>query len=270
MTAEAEERVTTADLQQAISDKYTKNGQYEVFFDVPDAVSTAQRRRADAIAVGMWGSTGNRILGLELKVSRSDWLREVRAVEKADPFLEVCDHWWLVTGSRSIAKLDEVPASWGWMAMTDHGLRVEKPSPRLRAHTEQISRAFALGLLRKASGSKLASAEVQVVIKKMRGDFDKLLQERVEQESHRNGQKLEELKRRVEKFEAASGLKISDWDLGAIGTIVKQIREMNYHGSGLNAVARHLEGQQRELESLVESVKRARAAIVQQSENGPV
>src|ERR1700734_3267187 len=93
-----EAKLTTAALQDLLAAKYPRD-RYALFFDVPDNVGTNQRRRADAIAVGCWNSVGHLVEGFELKVSRSDWLREVASVNKADPFIERCDRWWLVTSS---------------------------------------------------------------------------------------------------------------------------------------------------------------------------
>ena len=93
----------------------------------------------------MWGSSGRLIQGYEVKASRSDWLRELKQTEKSDPFTSRCDRWWLITGSQDIAKLEEIPACWGWMSATAHGLRVQKPAPDLGR--ERAPDGSAVGLL---------------------------------------------------------------------------------------------------------------------------
>lgn len=50
--------------------------------------------------------------GHEVKVSRSDWLTELRDPTKADVWRRYCDRWWLVA-ARGVAKPDEMPAGWG-------------------------------------------------------------------------------------------------------------------------------------------------------------
>src|SRR5215510_9792636 len=96
-------KVTTSDLMRMLREKYPGD-RYALFFDVPDAVSLQQRRRIDALAFGIWQSVGRDIVAFELKVSRSDWLREVKQVDKADPFIAMCDRFWPVTADAKIAK----------------------------------------------------------------------------------------------------------------------------------------------------------------------
>jgi hypothetical protein len=144
-----ETKVTTAAIVERLQSKYGRE-QYAVFFDVGDAIGTKYRRRADAVAVGFWGSTGRLIEGFEIKQSRADWLREVKAVAKADPFLELVDKWWLVAPDGT-AKAEELPACWGWMTATKHGLRVQRPAALLPSAGGKIDRLFALELFRKRS-----------------------------------------------------------------------------------------------------------------------
>lgn len=88
-------------------------------------------RVADAVAVDLWPSSGNVMHGFEVKVSRSDWLTELRDPTKHEPIAQFCDHWWLVVPDAKIAH-DGVPDGWGLLAVTKNGrgLRVHRPAPR--------------------------------------------------------------------------------------------------------------------------------------------
>lgn len=145
--------LTAGDVNQMLWNKYTEKGEYVVLFDVPNIVGIRQERRCDAIAIGMWGSTGRLIHGFEVKVSRGDWLREVKDVSKADPFIEQCDRWWLVTGDLSVAKPEEIPAAWGWMNATKTGLRIQRPAQPLPQDETRIRRLWAFALIRRAVGT---------------------------------------------------------------------------------------------------------------------
>lgn len=68
--------------------------------------------------------------GHEIKVSRSDWLRELADPTKAEAFARYCDQWWLVVSDKSIVKPGELPDSWGLMVMTGTGLRAAVSAPR--------------------------------------------------------------------------------------------------------------------------------------------
>lgn len=88
-------------------------------------------RTADAIVVDLWPSSGNLIHGVEVKVSRSDWLTELRDPEKAEAFRPYCDHWWLAVPDAAIVR-DDLPDGWGLLVVGRDGrLRQRRAAPRL-------------------------------------------------------------------------------------------------------------------------------------------
>lgn len=256
---EPDTKLKTHELQSLLSAKYPRD-RYALFFDVPDNVGTNARRRADAIAIGCWSSVGRLIEGFELKVSRSDWLREVANVSKADPFIERCDKWWLVTASPSIAKLDEVPACWGWMAATKNGLRVQRPAAKLPHDDTKIDRLFAIGLFRKMQDDLLASPEVRQAVEAVRANNEKEVEHRVQQATQRNERRASEAVAKLEKFEKESGIDLDDWRLGNIGALVRAIADLSY-GDGLSAVAKEFERQEKALTELLDGVRKVRETM---------
>jgi len=95
----------------------SKPRQYATFTEVTDA---AQRRRVDFLAVNLWQSRGRHVEGVEVKVARSDWLREL-ANPKADSWYAVCDRWWIASPPGVI--LDgELPSAWGQLEVRPHAL----------------------------------------------------------------------------------------------------------------------------------------------------
>src|SRR5271170_5898795 len=156
----------TPAINQMLWNRYTDKGEYVFLFDVPNIVGTNSTRRCDGIALGMWGSTGRLIHGFEVKASRSDWLREVKDVSKADPFIEQCDRWWLVTGHLSIAKPEEIPDAWGWMVATKSGLRIQRPARPLPTD-HNLKRLWAFALIRVAADrGDPKSTEFQAILNK--------------------------------------------------------------------------------------------------------
>jgi len=115
------------------------------------------QRTADFMALDMWPSTGNALHGHEVKVSRSDWLCEVRQPEKSLPFLEVVDYWWIVA-PEGVVKPDEIPENWGYLVLSKTGLRARVSAKALHgnggsslaAHRAQtpLPRGFTASLLR--------------------------------------------------------------------------------------------------------------------------
>ena len=104
----------SADLRELLRKRYPSQA-WALMWEVGDATGARHSRWADALAMSLWPTHGLRLHGFEIKVSRGDWLRELKDPSKAEAIAQYCDHWWLVTADDSIAKKEELPPNWGWM-----------------------------------------------------------------------------------------------------------------------------------------------------------
>lgn len=86
---------------------------------------------ADVVIMGAWRSTNHKIQGFEVKISRSDWLNEVKKPTKNDAIKQYCDHFWLVITDEKMVKEGELPDDWGMMVVSGNGLKVVKKAPQL-------------------------------------------------------------------------------------------------------------------------------------------
>jgi hypothetical protein len=89
-------------------------------------------RTADALAMSLYPSQGLHLHGFEVKVSRADWLRELKEPEKADEISRYCHYWWIVAPSGVVAD-GELPATWGMLEVDDGQLNRIVPAPLLDA-----------------------------------------------------------------------------------------------------------------------------------------
>lgn len=81
---------------------------------VASSTGAGAGRTADAIAMQLWPSRGLTIEGIEIKVDRRDWLRELEHPEKADVISAYCDKWWVVAPVGVVdLKKDDFPKMWG-------------------------------------------------------------------------------------------------------------------------------------------------------------
>lgn len=135
------------DIRAALAKKFCAP-EYALFFEVGDATGGRARRWADAVAMGLWPSRGLSLAGFEIKVSRQDWVREMRQPAKAEAIAQYCSQWWMVTAP-GLIKEGELPELWGHFELHPNGLRVIKSAPITEA--APISRAFLAALLRRAS-----------------------------------------------------------------------------------------------------------------------
>jgi hypothetical protein len=128
---------TEADVVNALHARYSEthgNGQrYAVAAQVRSHAGFDARRTADYVAMDLWPSKGLALHGHEIKVSRSDWLRELAEPEKAAEFIPYMNHWWAVVSSPSIVRDGEMPDGWGLMVMRGQRLVVVRKAPRREA-----------------------------------------------------------------------------------------------------------------------------------------
>ena len=86
---------------------------YAVAEHVRSSASFDAKRVCDFMAQDLWTTGGLHLHGHEVKVSRSDWLRELADPSKAEAFRRYCDRWWLVVSDRAIVKPGELPGRLG-------------------------------------------------------------------------------------------------------------------------------------------------------------
>ena len=220
---------------------------------VPNGTGMAQSRTADAMAMGLWPSKGLYLHGHEIKCSRSDWLREIQDVSKAEAFAQFCHYWWIVAPKGAV-ELTELPANWGLLLASETGLRVKRPATC--REPKPVDHAFLAGLLRAASRSGL-EAELREAEK---GAFDqgyeacrKSMQSGGNATADVSNRELERLKSQIDEFNEASGLEFPVW-FGAreLGRAVRLVKESRV--SGLRVAAERAASEAKRLHEMAETV----------------
>jgi hypothetical protein len=113
-----------------------------------DHVHGRPLRTVDALAVALWPSDGLEIVGHEVKVRRSDWLREVADPSKADGWRRYCDRWYVVAAP-GVVRAGELPEGWGGMVAGEGGfVRTVVSAPPL--DPEPLPRSALVALVRAA------------------------------------------------------------------------------------------------------------------------
>lgn len=98
---------------------------------------------ADFVAIDKYASS-QAMHGHEVKVSRSDWLTELRDPTKSERIKRYCNFWWLVVSDASIVKDGELPDGWGLMVKAGDKLRAKVQAQALSP--EPLSLDFIAGL----------------------------------------------------------------------------------------------------------------------------
>ena len=103
---------------------------YITLEEVRDATGFDRCRTADAMAVSLYRSRGKSLWGFEFKVSRTDWLKELKQPEKSESILRFCDYWALVVPNKDIVKPGELPETWGLYIAQKNRLKCITPCPK--------------------------------------------------------------------------------------------------------------------------------------------
>lgn len=146
-----ERPLRTGELTEMVISKYNAHngaanlGKYIPLTQVASSTGGANNI-ADLMIIGAWHSSGNFLEGFEVKVSRADWLNELKKPDKCQPSKRFCHKWWLVIADEKMVKDGELPEDWGMMAVVNGALKIIKKAPILEPVALEID--FVASLLR--------------------------------------------------------------------------------------------------------------------------
>jgi hypothetical protein len=169
-------------------------------------------RHADALVMSLWPSRGLDITGIEVKVSRADWKRELDKPDKAEPIAKYCDFWAIAAPQGLIDPLT-LPEPWGLLEACPKAdgfvIKVVKRAERLEP--KAIDRAFLAGILRQAQTPETA---LQTIRNEERERATEAAKEAVDYLSDVKTRALQSdlstLKERVADFETATGIPLEN------------------------------------------------------------
>ncbi len=182
------------------------------------------QRRFDLIAVHAWQSGRKEVHGVEIKVSRGDWLREAADPGKSKPLMALCDRYWLCCPPEICSK-GEVPSSWGLLHVSEDQIRQTKPAPDLEPAPwgADIWRCMLLRCQTRTN----TEAEIHLAEQRGRKEAEERLAEQQEHMRSSMVQDLEQLRERIKVFEEATGIELNRWstdrEIANVGRIARHI-----------------------------------------------
>lgn len=179
-----------------------------------------QERYADGLVVSVWPSRGIWFAGVEVKVSRSDWKRELADPGKSAAIQKYCDYWW-VAAAEGIVELAELPETWGLLTVSAKGkVTTVREAPKLTP--EPLDQLFVASILRNQAdmlkaarqagfdeGTVKAREQYDVdAVTSLRGEVVAAQRAKDQAESQHTFTKrdLDELRETVKAFEREAGL----------------------------------------------------------------
>ncbi len=228
------------------------SSQYALMEEVSDMAGFNRSRSADYMIMSLWPSRGLHLTGVERKSHRGDWLSELKNPKKAEAIFQYCNYFYLLTDNEGVAKREEIPDTWGWMAVEKGKIVILKEAPLLIP--KEISMHFLAALLKRASNKDKYIR---------RDDVKEELAKRFQDGKDWNAGELNRLQKsyndhiaQVKEFEAVSGIEINNfnrwnYDPKKVGEAVKLIAS-----DGVGNLEKRVSKLLPELESLVKETQR--------------
>jgi len=188
--------------------------EYALMSEVRDAAGFGASRSADYLIMGLWPSRGLDMIGIERKSYRNDWIKELKTPAKAENIYQYCDRWYLLTDNENVAKIDEIPITWGWIHINIEGkLKIIKEAPKL--NPIPITRSFLACILKRSS-----CKDGWVMQHSIQEKIDEAKNKGINERDYKNQQMVETYKtliKDVKEFEESTGIKLLNPKWGVTG-----------------------------------------------------
>lgn len=221
--------------------KHFPSPTYGFITQVRSSTGSNACRTADAMAMSLWPSRGLHILGFEVKMSRNDWLNEIKDPSKAEEIAKFCHEWYIVINDPDFIKEGELPTNWGLIIPSGSGMKTVKKAV-YNQHAVLPDYNMLAGIFRNIAEQCIPKETLKTVLRQEfeRGENHANYQFNILKRDHK------ELRDAIDLFEKLSGVKISTWksENEKIGEAVKMVME-----------GKHLKS--------IETVKRMRERAVQ-------
>lgn len=212
--------LTAEDVKRRLRERYPLQ---DGWITMAEVTPPKTQRRFDLVAIMGWQSRGHEVLGFEVKVSRSDWLAELKDPAKADPLVRLCSRWW-IAAPPNVVWAEELPPAWGLLVIHPEQIRAAKQAPQLNPDpwTDAVWRCM---MLRQATRESRTADELELARQEgARMQFERS-KENAEREQERAAERERGLRELIEKAGQATGVHLSKWtDFPALGEAMQLIR----------------------------------------------
>jgi hypothetical protein len=230
-------KITSGDVRAALKLRYPAQS-HALLFEVAPTTGGGTRY-ADAVAVGLWASHGHAIEGIEIKVSRADFLSEMKQPEKSQPVFQYCHRWWLAC-PKDMVRPEELPETWGLLELCGDTLRQKVKAPKLEP--VPITLGFLGALIRRHAGldEEMASAEIGRRLTAHEKEITDRLERRYKDDYNRRVKAAEEGMQIIAKIKETTGLDLASYECrdGALLSAVKLAIAMDKSYGGISDLRR--------------------------------
>lgn len=253
---------TAKDMLDMLRRHYLPDGNQPGGIFAPEIQAPNGGRRADLIWQGVTAGSGYRLIGHEIKVTRSDLMVELADPTKSDPWQRFCHEWWLVVLHPSLVDGLELPPTWGVMAPPSgrrtRSMTVVHKAPKLKPYPQAPAMqtlATWLHWCHHNTAGELARARED--IEHLR-DRCHQLEQRVPRESPAVSREREVVDQIVRALGGVQGRSIGDWHSElSVEDVVTALKDLGNVQSLVQRAQENLKYRRDELRRLVRGVERA-------------
>ena len=179
-----------------------------------------KERYLDGIAMGLYPSRGMELFGFEIKVSRSDWIHELKQPDKAEHTVCYCDRFWVVT-PKDLIRPGELPPTWGWLSVdaANEKIKVEVQAPTLSP--KPLDRTFIASILRNFDEAWVPAREVNERVESRCAAYRRDMEARGNTALDELSKKLSTKEELLRKFQVATGRRLEDWTLNDVASAIR-------------------------------------------------
>ena len=212
------EKITAADVVAGLRVQFPAPA-FCLLEQVADGTGARQNRWADAVAMSVWPSRGYTLDGIEVKVSRYDWLHELQQPKKSAAVQQYCNRWWIAVSNENIVQPGELPSTWGLTVLDGKKMKVVVPAPLLQPSPWDVP--FIASVFRNMA--KASTSEIESAVNKA---YAKGHEEGAASGNKYMKDRMEEMEASIREFQEKSGVDINRWNGGHIGEAVKVVQHM--------------------------------------------
>lgn len=224
-------KITADDIRDAM-EKQWPAAQWAIMWEVRETTGFANCRSADAVMFTLWPSMGFKRHGVEIKVSRADWKKELADPTKAEAIAKYMDEWWIHACPGVVHDISEIPPAWGLRIWDGVKWRTAKKAEKTDAL--DIDRELMASILRRSDAVMKSMVEKQS--RNARDYAAKLIKQAedrvagdVKQRVGELTKESKDLRDQLANFEKHSGFKVNRWnpDMAKVGKAAYYINQLS-------------------------------------------
>lgn len=228
---------TAGDIREALYKRHgnaTQGRENEAYICIEEARSGAgfegNSRQCDFLAINTWQSRGMELIGYEIKVSLTDWRKELANPHKAESFARFCKTWWVAVPSDLAAKMaHEVPTNWGLLVVSEKGRCTEKQKPKVNHNPAQVPVWYWIGWLAQIDRQhkRRLPQLVEAQLKPERERMEAFYLENAERRARAQDDDTLARLAKLDAFETATGFDVAHcgrWELERLGKLLNALR----------------------------------------------